>query len=129
MKFIDTREYNGFKTEFFILPKTEKFLLEQGINIKDYLMDSFHWYNHMIFDLLDPNLDENWSEEKETRRNFKVVFCGIIERQTNEPEGLVKEGLVEDFEFDKSKVLNDIHTPIHLENKSSFAIREKILID
>ena len=38
MKLIDTKEYKGFKTEFFLLPKTEKFLLEQEININDYLV-------------------------------------------------------------------------------------------
>ena len=125
MKLIDTKEYKGFKTEFFLLPKTEKFLLEQEINIKDYLMDNFHWYEHIMFDLLDPNLDENWSEEKETRKNFKVVFYGIIERWIDQKP----EGFIEDFAFDKSKVLNDSHMSIHPENKSPFAIREKILVD
>ncbi len=110
MKLIDTKEYNGFKTEFFLLPKTENFLLEQGVNVKDYLMDNFHWYEHIMFDLLDPNLDENWSEAKETRKSFKVVFYGIIERWIDKNP----EGFVEDFEFDKSNVLNDSHMSIHL---------------
>ncbi|PIN93719.1 hypothetical protein COU54_02080 [Candidatus Pacearchaeota archaeon CG10_big_fil_rev_8_21_14_0_10_31_24] len=125
MKLIDTKEYKGFKTEFFLLPKTKKFLLEQGVNIEDYLMDNFHRYEHIMFDLLDPNLDENWSEKKETRKNFKVVLYGIIKRWIDkEPEGFI-----EDFEFDKEKVFNDSHMSIHPENKSPFAIREKILID
>lgn len=125
MKIIDTKEYKGFKTEFFILPQTEKFLLKQGVNLKEYLMDNFHWYEHIIFDLLDPNLDENWSKEKETRKNFKVVFYGIIERWINKNQ----EGFVEEFEFNKSEVLNDSHISIHPENKKPFAVREKILID
>lgn len=126
MKLIDTKEYKGFKTEFFLLPKTEKFLLEQGVNLKDYLLDNFHWYEHIMFDLLDPNLDESWSEEKETHKNFKVVFYGIIKRWIDKKP----EGFVEDFEFDKSKVLSNGNLPIRRENiKQAFFVREKILID
>lgn len=125
VKLIDTKEYKAFKTEFFLLPQTEKFLLEQGVNIKDYLMDNFHWYEHIMFDLLDPNLDEDWSEEKEIRNNFKVVFYGIIKRWIDKKP----EGFVEEFDFDKSKILNDSYMSIHPENESPFAIREKILID
>ena len=124
MKLIETKEYKGFKTEFFLMPKTEKFLLEKGVNIKDYLMDNFHWYEHIIFDLLDPELDENWSDEKETRKNFKVVFYGIIERWIDKKP----KGFIEDFEFDESKVLSDSYMSIHSENKIPFAIKKKILI-
>jgi len=88
-------------------------------------MDNFYWYKHIIFDLLDPNLDENWSEEKETRKNFKVFFYGIIERWINKNP----EGFVEEFDFDELKVFNDSPMSLYSENKSPFAIREKILID
>ena len=124
MKLIDIKEYNGFKTEFFLLPKTESFLREQGINIKDRLMDNFHWYEHVVFGLLDPELDKNWSAEKETRKNFKVVFYGIIEKVVDKNSS----GFVEDFTFDEENVLSDNQLSIHLKNKSPFAIREKILI-
>ena len=124
MKLIDIKEYNGFKTEFFLLPKTESFLREQGINIKDRLMDNFHWYEHVVFGLLDPELDKNWSAEKETRKNFKVVFYGIIEKVVDKNSS----GFVEDFTFDEENVLSDNQLSIHLKNKSPFAIRHKILI-
>ena len=124
MKLIDTKEYKGFKTEFFILPKTEIFLLEQGVNRSDYLIDNFHFYEQVIFGLLDEKLDKKWSEEKETRKNFKVVFYGIIERWI----GKKTEGFIEDFEFDEAKVLSDNNVSIHSKNKKHFAMREKILV-
>lgn len=124
MKLIDTKEYKGFKTEFFILPKTEIFLLEQGVNRSDYLIDNFHFYEQVIFGLLDEKLDKKWSEEKETRKNFKVVFYGIIERWI----GKKPEGFIEDFEFDEAKVLSDNNVSIHSKNKKHFAMREKILV-
>ncbi len=124
MKLIDTKEYKGFKTEFFILPKTEIFLLEQGVNRSDYLIDNFHFYEQVIFGLLDEKLDKKWSEEKETRKNFKVVFYGIIERWI----GKKPEGFIEDFEFDEAKVLSDNNVSIHSKNKKPFAMREKILV-
>ena len=124
MKLIGVKEYKGFKTEFFLLPKTESFLREQGINIKDHLADSFHWYEHVMFGLLDPELSKSWSTEKETRKNFKVLFYGIIERRVDKNP----EGFIEDFEFDEAKVLSDNQLLIYLKNKSPFAVREKILI-
>ena len=125
MELVGVREYHGFKTEFFILSKTKKFLVDHSVNVRDHLMDDFHWYEHIIFDLLDQNPDRNWSEKKETRRNFKVVFYGVIEKLTEEGS----EGFVEVFDFDESNVLNDRHFSIHPKNKNSFAVREKILVN
>lgn len=125
MKLIETKEYKGFKTDFFILPKTERFLLDQGIDIKDHLMDDFHWYEQIVFELLDPDFDKDWSDEKETRRNFKVVFYGIIERWIDKNP----EGFGENFGFEKLKFLGSSNKSIHSKNRSPFAIREIIHLD
>lgn len=124
MKLVDVKEYKGFKTEFYILPKTEKFLLARKIDIKDELLGTFQWYEHIVFDLLDQKLDGNWSEEKETRKSFKVVYYGIIEKWIDKKP----EGFIETFKFDKSQVLSDNHMKIHKKGKAPFAIREKIIL-
>lgn len=124
IKLIDTKEYKSFKTEFFILPKTQKFLAEKDIDIKDHLLDTFHWYEQVLFDLLDSKPGNDWSPEKETRKNFKVVFYGIIEKWIDK----VPEGFTEKFSYNNSKILSDSYKKIHPKNKTPFAIREKILI-
>lgn len=116
MKLIETKEYLGFKTKFFILPKIEKFLIEREVDIKDYLIDNFHWYEHVLFELL---------EKESKHKNFKVVFYGIIEKWVDEKP----EGFIEAFKFEESKVLDDSFITIHPKNqKSPFAVRQKILL-
>ncbi len=121
MKLIEVKKYKGFETKFFILPKTEKFLVKEKIDIKEFLPDEFHWYEHIIFDLSDPELEKKNIHKKK----FKVVFYGIIKKYVNEKT----EGFIEKFSFDKTKVLQDSYLTIHKKDKKPFAIREKIIIE
>lgn len=123
MKLIEVKEYKGFKTEFFVLPKTEKYLIERGVNIKEYLIDDFHWYEHILFEILSNN-EDNWSEEQEERRDFKVIFYGIIEKWVKREA----EGFVEEFNFDEKNVLNDSFLVINTTGEKRFGVREKILL-
>ena len=122
MKLVEVKKYKGFETKFFILPKTEKFLIEQKINIKEFLPDEFHWYEHIIFDLLDSKLEKKNIHKK---KKFKVVFYGIIKKYINKKT----EGFIEKIPFDKTKVLQDTYLTIHKKDKKPFAIREKIIIE
>lgn len=124
MKLIETKEYKGFNTTFYLMPKTEIFLSEKRINMKEHIPDTFHWYEHVIFGLLDPKLDRNWSQEKETRRNFKVVFYGIIEQWIDKKQ----DGFVEEFDYDPSTILSENTIIIHPKNHKLFAVRERIFI-
>ena len=123
MKLIDTKEYEGFKTEFYILPKTEEFIVNKKINIKDQLLDTFHFYEHVLFDMLDSG--DGRSEENEKRRNFKVVFYGIIEKWVDKQP----QGFIEQFVCDKSKILNDSFIVLQTGNiVDRFGVREIILV-
>lgn len=127
MKLIESKNYKGFKTEFYILYETEKYLKEKGINIKDHLLDDFHWYEHFLFEDLNPELDKNWSEEKEPRRNFKVIYYGIIERWINK----LPKGFEEKFIYDEKKVISQSFMAIYPKDKKQkpIMVKEIILID
>ncbi len=124
MELIETKEYKGFKTAFYLMPKTENFLSEKKVDMKEHIPDTFHWYEHVIFGLLDPNGDKNWSQEKETRRNFKVVFYGVIEQWIDKKQ----DGFVEEFEYDPSTILSENIISIHPNKQKPFAVREMIFI-
>jgi hypothetical protein len=123
MELIETKEYKGFTTKFYLLPKTAKFLQEKNVSITDYIPDTFHWYEHELFDLLDPEADADWSEEKETRKHFAVYFYGIItDWKDGKPEGW-KELLPE------GKILNDSFLVIRNQGKPQFGLWKRVVIE
>ena len=123
---IDTKKYKGFETSFFVMPKTKGFLDKNKINLKEHLPDDFHWYEHELFSILDPDeLSSNWNEEKETRRKFKVVFYGIIRTLAKED----KEGFKESFDDNKKEIIYDSSLSIHSDKNNPFAVRYKILLE
>ena len=124
MEKIETKKYKGYETEFFILPKIKEYIDSKDVKLAEYILDDFHWYEHILFDLLDPELDEKWNEEKETRKNFKVIFYGIIEKWIDKNP----EGFDEDFEYNDESVLSDTHWSIHPDKEKPFAVKYKIII-
>jgi len=125
MEKIGSREYKGFITNFYILPKIKKFLDKRSIQIMDHFEDNFHWYEQKVFELLDPLEDGSWDMEKETRRKFKVVLYGVIKRLVNERADLYEESSV----FGEKNVLSDVNKTINIKNEKPFAIKYKIILD
>jgi hypothetical protein len=125
MKWIATKEYKGFKTEFFILPRTEKFLLDNGTDIDIYIPENLNWHEKILFKFLKPKKDDSWTPEKETRKNIKVIFYGIVEKLE-----LFAKGFAESLEFDKIKKIEDTILIIHENNeKVPYAVKEMILAE
>lgn len=123
MKLIETKEYKGFRTEFFIMPKTEKFLLDCGVEIKKFIADSAKWHEKTLFKFLKPKKDDSWTPEKETRKKIKVIFFGIVEKLE-----LFAKGFAEPLEFDRSKKIEDTIQIIHENNeKIPYAVKEMII--
>ena len=124
MEHLLTYEYKGFRTDFYLTPKVKRCLSGRGVDLREHLVDKFTWYEHLLFELLNPDLDKNWSEEKETHRRFKVVFYGVVEDLSKEPHN----GFVESFEYDRSKVLYDSILTVHREGSKPFAVGYVILV-
>jgi hypothetical protein len=124
MKLIETKEYKGFRTEFFIMPKTEKFLSDNGIDIKTFIADSIKWHEKTLFKFLKPKKDDSWTPEKETRKNIIVIFYGVVEKLE-----LFAKGFAEALEFNKSKKIEDTIQIIHENNERiPYAVKEMILV-
>ncbi len=130
MRVIETKKYNGFNTEFFITLKVEKFLKKKDVNPeplkwkhKNDKENYSLFYEAILFDLLDPNLDKTWTPEKEQRKNFKVVYYGIVEKIDKD---LKEKGFVEEFEYNKNNILTDSSMTINI--NPPFAVKYKILI-
>lgn len=139
MEKFDIFEYKGFKTDFFIMPKTKNYLDKKNITLttlmRDYFgYDEFHWYEHYLFDILDPvkwyeknkNTKLTWSPEKETRKNFKFVFCGITEKWENDK----RIGFDEKFEFKKENLIaeSSIIVGDSKSRRNKFAVRFKVSV-
>ena len=141
MEKIDTKKYKGFTTDFYILPKIKTYLDDKNINIKDYLIDDFHWYKDVLFELLNPKLSKNWTIEKENRKKFKVIIYAIIKKYPiNQPEGFAKnlvqniqefvqEDVQDHFKYDKDKELIDSNQTLHSDNDKPFAIKFKVVVE
>lgn len=123
MKLINTKKYKGFKTEFFLLSRTEKFLQENGIRLENFISSTTEWYEKILFEYLNIYGDSNWNSEKEYRKNFKVFFCGII----NEWSDILPKGFVESFK-EEGILLQDTSLIIRSDKKDYLAVREKIFI-
>lgn len=125
MKIIDIKEYKGFRTEFIVLPKVDEFLKLKDVKLKDHLLDTFHWYEHELFEVLDPELSSEWKLENEKRKKFKVYYYGIIERWINKNP----EGFEEKLDYLKEKMLSEGQFAIHPKNEKPFVVRYKIILD
>ena len=123
MEVIDVKRHNGFTTEFVVLPKVKEFFDSRKIDLKDYVPDEFHWYEHELFDLIDENGDG--IPDEKFGKYFQVVFYGIIEKWVDkEPHGFV-----EDFESEKGGIICDATRKINSgEDGQSFFVRYKILV-
>ncbi len=125
MKIIDIKEYKGFRTEFIVLPNVELFLKSKKIILKDQLLDTFHWYEHELFEVLDSELSYEWNLNNEKRRKFKVYFYGIIEKWINKNP----DSFEEKFDYPKEKMLSEGHFAIHSKDEKTFAVKYKIILD
>lgn len=77
----------------------------------------------IVNDLLNPNLDKIWTPEKEQRKNFKVVYYGIVEKIDKD---LKEKGFVEEVEDNKNNILTDSSVTINI--NPPFAVKYRILI-
>lgn len=114
MEKITSQKYKDLKIEYFILPKTKRFILSKEIELKELIHDNFVLFESEIGDEIE---GKDW-------KKFKLVYYGIVIRLENNEA----EGFIEDFEFDTDKVIQDGLLRLNSKNeKSPFGVRYKIL--
>ena len=82
MKKLETKDYKGFRTGFFLTPKVEKYLKDKKVDF-DSLKWNYHFddenysyfYEAILFDLIDEN--DDGKPDNKFGREFEVVYYGI----------------------------------------------------
>lgn len=123
MKKIQTLEYRGYKTEFYVTPRVEEYLKNKGINDNEFLPGPHNFYEIELFESLDDDSDGKVAEKY--GKEFKVVYYGIITRWINKDP----EGFEEDFPHKKEQIIRGPYqriVKIH-NSKESFGIKYLIL--
>ena len=69
MKKVGEVNFEDFKTEFWVMPKTEKYLKDKKTSIACLLPEGWLWYEAILFDLIDQ--DEDGIPDKQFGKNFK----------------------------------------------------------
>lgn len=132
MEKVKTLEYKGFKTDIFVLDCVKNFFKENNLDLTSFLeekklFDDFSWYEHKLFPALDPvkwyeEKTSTWNEEDEKRKQFKLVFYGVIEKWDKG----IKYGFEEEFDFFPERILGDSHYIIHNKN---IGIKFKLFVE
>ena len=121
MILIETKKHKDFSTEFFVTNSVENFLRENNVPNSDLIEDTFHWYEHFLFDLIDKDMDGK--PEEEFGKEFKVVFYGIIEKWIDKKP----EGFSDSVDFSQDKLIGDWVKVISQTDKhKSFGLNFKI---
>ncbi|HLP79088.1 MAG TPA: hypothetical protein VK158_00475 [Acidobacteriota bacterium] len=124
MKHVCTREHKGFQTDFYVLEKTDRYLLAKGVNLADHILDDFQWHEHILFEMLNPSLDPSWDEQTETRKKFDVYYYGVIESWL----GGKPLGFEDAIDVGDKTSLSDSFFAISLKDQSRIGIKCKIIV-
>jgi len=97
------------------LPKTERYLKENGITLKDLIPSSWDWSEVILFDFIDENKDG--IPDEKFGKNFEVVYYGIVEKEINKKlKGEKSIAFSEDYSYNKKMFLG---------NSERFLIKKK----
>lgn len=122
MKKILDLPYDVFGTEFFVLPNVDNFLKKNNADYKEFLPDEYHFYEIMLFDIIDK--DKDGEPDKIFGNSFKVVYYGIVEQWKDK----IPKGFDDVFEHENLDVLGDWQEIVsETVNHPAFSIKYKIL--
>ena len=118
---IGSLEYKGYKTDFYVMPKTKAFLEKQKISLACLIPNAWLFYEVDFFEHLHKN---------KFGKKFKTIYYGVLTKLGWE-EGELKEygfkdNFKEDLEIDKSKIIMEKNLGID-ESPQRFLVKYVVL--
>jgi len=124
IKKIGEVNYNKFKIEIKLTPKTKEYIENQGLSLAILIPNAYQIYEQLLFDSIDEN--EDGIPDKKFGKEFVLIHYGITEgRGWNIKEGVKTEGFKENLKLKENPIL---HSGISI-NKTPKNPNKKFIIN